>query len=271
MSQPKELNPDSVSLRGCKYIYASGGQAGEYAPLTANPYDGCGHCCVYCYVPLARHITREQFDAGAKARKDYPNLLRKDAAHYQRVGITEQVLISFTSDPYHPFDTSLTREVLIILRDYGLAFCPLSKGGTRALRDLDLFRPDRDAYAATLTTLEDAFSLKYEKEAPLPGDRIAALRAYHKAGIFTWVSLEPVLNIEHSLAVIEATHEFVDFYKAGRANYMGALTKTTDWQGYTLRLIELLNDLGKQHYIKRDLQKYLPPGYPNRLRVPQHH
>ena len=38
--------------------------------LTVVPYDGCGHACVYCYVPLARHITREQFDAGAKARKN---------------------------------------------------------------------------------------------------------------------------------------------------------------------------------------------------------
>jgi DNA repair photolyase len=268
---PKQLNPDGVSLKGCNYIYASGGQAGEYAPLTVNPYDGCGHRCVYCYVPHARHITREQFDSGAKARENYPALLRKDAAHYQRAGITEQCLISFTSDPYHPFDTSLTRDCLMILRNYGLAFCTLSKGGTRAFRDLDLFRPDRDAYAATLTTLDNALSLKFEQDAPLPADRIAALRAFHDAGIFTWVSLEPVLSPDQSLAVVEATHEFVDLFKAGRANYMGALTKTTDWQGYTLRLIELLNRLGTPHYIKKDLQHYLPPGYPNPLRVPQHH
>jgi DNA repair photolyase len=265
----KERNADGVSLKGCTYIYASGGQANEYAPLTVNPYDGCGHACVYCYVPLVRHITRAQFDAGAKAREAYPALLRKDAAHHQRARITEQCLISFTSDPYHPFDTALTRECLMILRDYGLAFCTLSKGGTRALRDIDLFRPDRDAYAATLTTLDDHFSLKFETQAPLPGDRIAALKAFHQAGIFTWVSLEPVLSPQHSLAVVEATHEFVDLYKAGRANYMGALTKTTDWQSYTLRLTELLTRLGKPHYIKTDLQKYLPDGYPNPLRVRQ--
>lgn len=267
----RTLNPDGVSLKGCAYIYASGRQAGEYSPLTVNPYDGCGHRCVYCYVPSARHITREQFDAGAKDRENYPALLRKDAAHYQRARITEQCLISFTSDPYHPFDTSLTRECLMILRDYGLAWCTLSKGGTRALRDLDLFRPDRDAYAATLTTLDDALSLKFEQDAPLPDDRIAALRAFREAGIFTWVSLEPVLSPEHSLTVITATHEYVDLYKCGRANRMGSLTRNTDWQEYTRRLIELLNRLGKPHYVKHDLQKYLPPDYPNPQRVPQHH
>jgi len=36
-----ELNPDGVSVKGCSYIYAPAGQAGEYAPLAANPYRGC--------------------------------------------------------------------------------------------------------------------------------------------------------------------------------------------------------------------------------------
>jgi hypothetical protein len=49
-----------------------------------------------------------------------------------------------------------------VLIEHGLAFSILSKGGTRALRDADLYRPDRDAYAATLTSLDDRFSLKWE-------------------------------------------------------------------------------------------------------------
>jgi hypothetical protein len=32
------LNPDGVSVKGCSIIYAPEGQAGEYAPLAANPY-----------------------------------------------------------------------------------------------------------------------------------------------------------------------------------------------------------------------------------------
>ena len=113
--------------------------------------------------------------------------------------------------------------------------------------------------------------MKWERGAPLPGDRIAALRAFHEHGIFTWTSLEPTLDIEASLAIVRATHEFVDLYKVGKANYLKAITKTTDWQGYTERMVELLTRLGKAHYIKQDLQPYLPPGYHNPLRVPQHH
>jgi hypothetical protein len=36
-------------------------------------------------------------------------------------------------------------------------------------------------------------------------------------------------------------------------------------------MIDLLNTLGKAHYIKIDLQPFLPEGYHNPLRVPQHH
>jgi DNA repair photolyase len=261
----------SVALPGCTYIYAPAGQAGEYAPLAANPYRGCGHGCVYCYVPQALKMKRVEFDAGAILRPNFMRGLRRDAAKYQQAGIGEQVMLSFTTDPYHGGDTGPTRETLEILISHGMAICTLTKGGTRALRDLDLFRPDRDAFASTLTSLDDTFSIKWERHAALPGDRIAALKAFHRAGIFTWVSLEPTLDIESSLAIVRATHTFVDLYKVGRANYCGALTKTTDWQGYTHRMIDLLARVGAKHYIKADLQRFLPNGYPNPLRIAQHH
>lgn len=265
------LNPDGASVKGCTYIYAPKGQAGEYAPLAANPYRGCGHGCAYCYVPLVTKQQRPQFDAGAVGRPQFFARLLRDARRYQAAGITDQVMLSFTTDPYHPGDTKLTRMTLEALVHHGLGFCTLTKGGTRALRDIDLFRPDRDAFASTLTTLDDDFSLKWERKAALPLERIEVLRAFHRRGIFTWVSLEPTLDIESSLNIVDASHEFVDLYKVGRANYLKQITATTDWEGYTLRMIDKLNKLGKRHYIKKDLQKYLPVGYFNPLRVQQHH
>jgi DNA repair photolyase len=264
------INPDGVSIKGCRYIYAPAGQAGEYAPLAANPYRGCGHGCAYCYVPLVTKQPRREFDAGAEVRPNFLSGLRKDAKKYQAAGITEQVMLSFTSDPYHLGDTSITRTTLKILIKRGLAFSTLTKGGTRALRDLDLFRPKRDAFACTLTSLDDRFSQKWERKAALPGNRIKALRKFHDAGIFTWVSLEPTLDVKASLALVEATHEFVDFFKVGRTNYL-PMTKTTDWRDYTLRMLDQLARFGARHYIKKDLQEFLPKGYPNPLRVPQHH
>jgi len=260
----------SAGIKGCSHIYAPAGQAGEYAPLAANPYRGCGHGCAYCYVPRVLHMPRPEFDAGAFPRPDFLANLAKDARKYQAAGHTGQVMLSFTTDPYHPGESTLTRQTLEVLQAHGMAVCTLTKGGTRALRDIDLFRPTLDAFASTLTSLDDRFSRKWERGAALPGDRLAALRAFHERGVFTWVSLEPTIDCDHSLEVVKATHEFVDLYKVGRVNYL-PITKTTDWRDYTLRMIDLMVRLGKTHYVKLDLQPYLPAGYHNPLRVPQHH
>jgi DNA repair photolyase len=263
------VKPDG-SVQGATVIYAPTGPALEYAALATTPYRGCGHFCTYCSVPITTHQDRAEFNAGAILRANYLANLAKDGALYQRAGIVEQILIAFITDPYHPteHETATTRTVLEILVEHDLAFSILSKGGTRALRDLDLFRPDRDCYGATLTGVDDRLSKKWERNAPLPGDRIAALKAFHDAGIYTWVSAEPVISVEASLEAIAATHEFVDLYKVGRMNY---LNLPIDWRVFTERVIDLLNRLGKRHYIKRDLQQFLPPGYPNPMRVPQHH
>ena len=251
------LNPDGWSVKGCSLIYAPRGQAGEYAKLATNPYRGCGHACAYCYVPKVLRMSRPEFDSGANPRPNFLRNLRKEAAKYRVCGITEQVMLSFTTDPFNPFDISLTRPTLEILQEHGLGICTLTKGGSRALTCLDLFRPDRDAFASTLTSLDDTFSLRWERGAALPGDRIATLRVFHEAGIFTWVSLEPTLSTEASLQIIEHTHEFVDLYKIGRANYL-PMTGTTDWETYTHRILDMVNRLDVRHYIKKDLQEYLP-------------
>lgn len=264
------INPDGWSVKGCSYIYAPRGQAGEYAKLAANPYRGCGHACAYCYVPNVLKMPRAEFDAAATPRPGFLDSLTKDARKYRACGITEQVMLSFTTDPFNPSDMTLTRPTIETLQAYGLGVCTLTKGGSRAIPYLDLFRPDRDAFASTLTSLDDAFSLKWERGAALPGDRIATLRRFHDAGIFTWVSLEPTLDTASSLAIIEHTHEFVDLYKVGRANYL-PMTYTTDWEDYTQRILETVNRLGVAHYIKHDLQKYLPAGYPNPKYIAQHH
>jgi hypothetical protein len=268
-----KTNADGVSryVEGCKFIYPPKGQAGEYSALAANPYRGCGHKCAYCYVPLITKQDRREFNDGAIERRSYLAELKKDAIKYEAAGITDQVMISFTSDPYHPGDSSLTRQSFEIMIEHGLAICALTKGGTRALRDLSLFRPDRDAFASTMTSLDDRFSQKWESGAALPADRIAALKAFHERGIFTWLSLEPTIDCDSSLAIVDATHGFVDLYKVGRANYLKEITRTTDWGDYTLRMIDKLQRLGKAHYIKKDLQGYLPADYHNPLRVPQHH
>jgi DNA repair photolyase len=131
----------------------------------------------------------------------------------------------------------------------------LTKGGKRAERDFDLLR-NGDWFGVTLTLLDGSESLKWEPGAGLPQERIDSLRKAHLLGIKTWVSIEPVINPEISLEIIRQTHQFVDLFKVGKMNYH-PVEKTIDWARFGKEAVELLESLGKEYYIKEDLQKWL--------------
>jgi len=215
-----------VSVKGCTLIYTPKGRAREYAALACNVYRGCDHQCVYCYAP---------------------NSTRR----------TGQVLLSFTCDPYQHLDVQeqVTRSAIKILHRHGLQVQMLTKGGSRALCDLDLFTP-ADAFASTLTLLDEAESHKWEPYAATPADRIETIRRFHEADIPTWISLEPVLDPAVALEIIRQTHLFVDLFKVGKLNYHPR-ARTIDWHRFANDAIELLKSLGKEFYIKKDLQRYI--------------
>lgn len=265
---------DGAALRGSSQIIEINplGRIMDMVDITTSTQNFIANGMIShnCYVPAVLRISRAEFDAGAIPRKNFLESLQKDARKYQAMGIKDQIMLSFTTDPYHPGDTLLTRQVIELLRNHRMSFCTLTKGGSRALRDLDLFRPNLDAFATTLTSLDDSFSRKWEPDAALPADRIETLKRFHAAGIFTWVSLEPTLSIESSLKIMGRTHNFVDLYKIGRANYIPT-TKIIDWKDYTHRMVEMVSLFKVKHYFKKDLQGFLPPGYKNLLRITQHH
>jgi len=239
-------------------LYTPRGRAREYAPLSVNVYSGCSHGCSYCYAPSAVRRKREDFHAYPRLRKKLLHRLELDCK--RSPGHGQRVLLSFTTDPYQPLDIKhhITRDAIIILHNYNYNVQILTKGGTRSLRDIDLFT-DRDAFATTMTLTSDEHSRKWEPGAALPGDRIYAIHAFHEAGIPTWVSLEPVLNPDSALTIIRQTHRFVDLFKIGKLNHH-PLSRRIDWADFVVRAIGLCESLNQSYYIKDDLATYLSGG-----------
>jgi hypothetical protein len=58
----------------------------------------------------------------------------------------------------------------------------------------------------------------------------------------------------------------INYRTTGRIEYR----KGIDWQDYTLGMMDLCARPGVKHYIKRDLQPFLPSGYDNPMRIAQH-
>lgn len=234
-------------------IYEPGGRAREFAHLAVNLYAGCTGGCTYCYLPSILHITREQF-AKCRPRPGVLKSLEKYAPKYAHTD--KRLLLCFACDPYPKCEKGLAGKALAILSDNNVPFQVLTKMGSAAIQDFNLYGPN-DAFASTLTFTNKEDSVKYEPNAAIPEERRYVLKIAKERGIHTWVSLEPVIDTAQTLELIAWTHEFVDLYKIGKLNY----TKTRiNWRRFAIEVVNLLSGLGKKYFIKEDLAKYLNDG-----------
>ena len=234
-------------------IYQPKGRAREYSPLALNIYSGgCDHGCHYCYC---------QTMPGGWGLVPKPRNLAGLAKEAARAG--RQILLSFMGDPYCAAETAqgATRRALGVLAEAGCSVAVLTKGGSRCLADLELFRRwpgGRIKVGASLTFADRARSAYYEPGAASSDDRLFALSELHRAGVKTWASIEPVIDAEESLKIIKASLPWVDAYKVGKLNHQGS---TTDWSAFGVREAELIREAGKALYIKDDLAALLPAGF----------
>ncbi|MCK9197579.1 MAG: hypothetical protein M0P16_11440, partial [Syntrophales bacterium] len=77
-----------------------------------------------------------------------------------------------------------------------------------------------------------------------------------KEGIFTWVSLEPVIDPDQALAVIRMAHPYVNFWKVGKLNHMKEYEQTVNWGKFLYDVEQLFTKFGAKYYIKNDLRSF---------------
>jgi hypothetical protein len=235
-------------------IYEPKGKAREYSPLALNPYSGgCDHGCTYCY---CANIMRGAWGTTPRARSLAG--LEREAK-----GASRQVLLSFISDPYCRAEETHrnTRHALNVLRDARCSVAILTKGGTRCLSDLDMFKswPDgRIKVGATLTFAQGSKASEFEPGAAHPADRVEALRQLHDNGVKTWASIEPVIEADESLAIIWASLPYVDGYKVGKLNHSASVV---DWASFGVAAVNMIREAGRRVYVKVDLRPFLPVGF----------
>jgi DNA repair photolyase len=239
-------------------IYEPKGKAREYSPQALNLYLGCPHNCLYCYAPSAMQKTRESYFCIPQPRKGVIDNLKKEAPKAKK----EQILLSFIGDVYSQTedDNKTTMEALEILSEEKLPVAILTKGGKRALKDIEVFKKFGDHFhiGTTLTFDKEEDSLKYESGAALPSERIQMLMELHNAGIKTFASFEPVIDTEQSLTLIKKTISIIDTFKVGKINNFQGIDKTIDWTEFLSKVVEILRDNKKAFYIKLDLRQAAP-------------
>jgi len=239
-------------------IYEPKGAAREYAPLAVNLFSGCLHGCRYCYVPGCLRKKRVDFHAEVQPRTGIIAQIEKDLHRLRTRGQVDRVHLCFTCDPYPAMDKTvgLTREALIRLRDNGFPVSVLTKAGLLATRDFDLLATMDSQFGVTLAWHDDGVRADWEPGAASVEERLESLRLARARGIYTWVSVEPVIDPDQGLAAIEACLPLADMIKVGRWNH-DSRSKDVDWRAFAIAVKAMLVAAKKPHVLKRGLAEFV--------------
>jgi DNA repair photolyase len=163
--------------------------------------------------------------------------------------------MSFTCDPYQPLEKELelTRQAIINLNSNSFPVKILTKANDLAQRDFDCLKMcNENEFGITLSMINEDIQKEWEPFAGSPKQRIENLEKAKEAGIKTWISLEPILDVEEAIRVIDRTHEFTDFYGIGKINY-NKHQKTIDWSKAKEKIRKKLERLKKKYVIHQSL------------------
>jgi DNA repair photolyase len=181
-----------------------------------NPYFGCEHGCLYCYVPSVFHDEKLALKWGefVKVKTNILEVLKKELRKKPK-GV---VGISTVTDPYQPLEEKLqiTKECLKLLFNHKFPISIQTKSPL-VLRDLDiisLFSLDSVDVGFTITTMDDWLAKKLEPKAPSSSHRAKALEELSQKNVRTWIFFGPIIpginddeeNIEKIVMLAKKTH-----------------------------------------------------------------
>ena len=209
-----------------KAIYNPSGAAGEYSYWGCNLVVGCSNGCEYCYCkkgilkgvmgmdkPQLKKCLVDEITAFEIFKRE--GLINK--TELQKHGL----FFSFTTDPMLPEFEGLTWSCIMFCNENKIPVKILTKlaGWVEdTLYWLDRSNSDNAdrewrkliAFGFTLTGHDEL-----EKGASTNAERIEGMRLLHEAGFPTFTSIEPIIDFESSLKMIEQSAPYCNLFKIG--------------------------------------------------------
>lgn len=256
-----------------KAIYNPQGKAGEYSQWACNFYTGCSNNCDYCYCKRGfmsrvwsdKPQLKKCFKDEADALNVFERELKKNLVALRQ----SSLFFTFTSDPFLPHWDAVYITAMLIALENGVRIQTLTKRAEFAFSPYyqRVFGKYKDmvAFGFTLTGHDDL-----EPGASSNQDRVLAMKRLHQKGFKTFASIEPVVNFESSLKMIEATVGDCDLYKVGLMSGGGVKYDRLDCFSFVDHVHTLLwmDKNNAKVYWKESVRKLVDndyitnPGYP---------
>lgn len=241
-------------------IYEPKGKAREYSELAVNLYDGCTHGCKYCFVPdmpvcRARGITRKQFHAERKPRKNILERLEKDAKKMK--GCDKPLLLCFTCDPFCVGkDNSTTIKAVEILSVNGFENVQiLTKGASEISNNtMAMMGFNGWKFAQSVVFTSEWLREKWEPNTTSLKYRELSCICADTFNCETWISIEPVVNIEEAKSVYYLYQNIADKFKIGKINHHPEF-EDQHWKEFAEWCVRMIPP--EKLYMKESLKQYL--------------
>lgn len=155
---------------------------------SVNPYVGCTHGCRYCYASFMKRFTGHTEPWG-----EFLDVKLWPAIKNPQKYAGKELFIGSVTDPYLPQEERYgrTRALLEQLQGSGAKLSIATKSDL-ILRDLDLIRTFPDARVSwSVNTLDEAFKDDMDRAVSIER-RLAAMEAFHRAGVRTTCFVSPI-------------------------------------------------------------------------------
>ncbi len=197
------------------------------ADYSVNPYTGCAHACKYCYASFMKRFSNHPEPWGEFVDvKEWPEI--KNPGKYAG----KELFIGSVTDPYQPLEEKYrrTRKLLEEMKGSGCSVSIATKSDL-VLRDLELIKSFPDARVSwSINTLDESFRAEMDAAAGIE-KRIAAMKAFHEAGVRTTCFISPIFpGITDPKEIILRTREYCNLVWLENLNLRGAYKRVImDW------------------------------------------
>ncbi len=168
--------------------------------FSVNPYMGCEHACKYCYASFMKRFTNHPEPWGEFLDVKYWDKIRNPKKYADK-----ELFIGSVTDPYNPEEEiyGRTRALLTELQGSGAKLSIATKSDL-ILRDIDIIKTFPDTRVSwSVNTLDETFKDDMDKAVSIER-RLAAMKAFYKAGVRTTCFISPIFpGITDVKAIIE--------------------------------------------------------------------
>ncbi len=184
-----------------------------------DTYRGCSFGCIYCFANARKYTSGDRFQIGDLNlfKKWFEEALDKNETNNLNKELLNRktpLHLGGMSDPFQKreWKHGVTKGLLELSKEYDYPINISTKAAYLPEEYWKILDPRIHTFSISLIGTSDEYIRKFERATPLPGERIQFIKELHDKGFWVSIRIQPVIDMNEVLQLIEQTEDFVDYY-----------------------------------------------------------